>query len=134
MVFDIYKSGQGKNTRLYSAFALAIIVGMGCWQLYKELQARNFNPWIETLIPFGLFVGLAFLIFVLMNKHRVADFLIASEGEMKKVSWSSKQEIYVSTVVVIVVVLFMAMLLGVTDISFRLFFDWLFTDGVQSTL
>ena len=84
MVFDIYKPGQGKNTRLYSAFVLAVIVGLGCYQLYKWLAAQDINPWIETMIPAGLFVGLSFLIYWLSNKPKVADFLIAAEGEMKK--------------------------------------------------
>jgi preprotein translocase SecE subunit len=44
---------------------------------------------------------------------------------MKKVSWSSRQEIAVSTFIVIVVVIIMAVLLGTTDISFRTFFIWL---------
>jgi preprotein translocase SecE subunit len=51
--------------------------------------------------------------------------LIAAEGEMKKVSWSSRQEIVSSTTIVIVVVVFMAVLLGVTDLGFRMFFNWL---------
>ncbi|GAH65457.1 unnamed protein product, partial [marine sediment metagenome] len=63
-------------------------------------------------------------IFWLMNKPTVADFMIAAEGEMKKVSWSSRREIAVSTFIVIVVVILVAMLLGVTDLSFRMFFDW----------
>ena len=127
MVFDIYKPGQGKNTRLYSAFALAIMVGIGCYQLYNVLAAQNLNMWVETLIPAGLFVGLLFLIYVLSNKPKVADFMIAAEGEMKKVSWSSRQEIAVSTIVVIIVVIIMAILLGATDLVFSQFFKWLFT-------
>ena len=126
MVFDIYKSGQGKNTRLFSAFGLAIIVAVGCWQLYNQLQARVENMWIETLIPVGLFVVMAFGIFILSNKPKVADFMIAAEGEMKKVSWSSKQEITASTLIVIIVVVCMALLLGATDLFFQLFFGWLF--------
>jgi len=51
--------------------------------------------------------------------------MIAAEGEMKKVSWSSRREIAVSTFIVIVVVILVAILLGVTDLSFRMFFDWL---------
>jgi preprotein translocase SecE subunit len=51
--------------------------------------------------------------------------MIAAEGEMKKVSWSSKQEIAVSTLIVIAVVFIMAVLLGATDITFRTFFTWL---------
>ena len=125
MVFDIYKRGQGKYTRLCSAFGIAIIAGLGCLQLYKKLQAGDLGLWAETMVPAGLFVILALLIFWLVNKPSLADFLIAAEGEMKKVSWSSRQEIAVSTFIVIVVVVSMAVLLGTTDIGFRTFFTWL---------
>ncbi len=125
MVFDIYKRGQGKYTRLCSAFAIAIIAGLGCLQLYKKLQAGDLGLWAETMVPAGLFVILALLIFWLVNKPSLADFLIAAEGEMKKVSWSSRQEIAVSTFIVIVVVIAMAVLLGTTDIGFRTLFTWL---------
>ncbi|MBU1260354.1 MAG: preprotein translocase subunit SecE [Planctomycetes bacterium] len=52
----------------------------------------------------------------------VADFLIAAEGELKKVSFSSRREIAVSTFVVIIVVFFMAFMLGAADFCFNLFF------------
>ncbi len=125
MIFTIYKRGQGKYTRLCSAFAAAIITGLGCLQLYRRLQATDIGLWAETMVPAGLFVALALLISWLMNKPSIADFMIAAEGEMKKVSWSSKQEIAVSTMIVIVVVVIMAVLLGATDITFRTFFTWL---------
>ncbi len=131
MIFNIYKRGQGKYTRLCSAFAAAIFAGLGCFQLYKKLEAvewglsRKAALWVATMVPFGLFVVFALLISWLINKASVADFLIAAEGEMKKVSWSSKQEIAVSTFIVIVFVIMMASLLGTTDLGFRTFFTWL---------
>ena len=131
MIFNIYKRGQGKYTRLCSAFAVAIIAGLGCLQLYKKLEAvewglsRNAALWVATIVPAGLFVVFALLISWLINKASVADFMIAAEGEMKKVSWSSKQEIAVSTFIVIVFVIMMASLLGTTDLGFRTFFTWL---------
>jgi preprotein translocase SecE subunit len=131
MIFSIYKRGQGKYTRLYSAFAAAIIAGLGCWRLYIKLEAvewglsRKAALWAATMVPAGLFVVFALLISWLINKASVADFMIAAEGEMKKVSWSSKQEIAVSTFIVIVFVIMMASLLGTTDLGFRTFFTWL---------
>ncbi|HEC02134.1 MAG TPA: preprotein translocase subunit SecE [Phycisphaerales bacterium] len=131
MVFKIYKRGQGKYTRLCSAFAVAIIAGLGCMTLFRKLEAASWGLsnratlWLATMVPAGLFLLLAFLIFWLVNKPSIADFMIAAEGEMKKVSWSSRQEITVSTIIVIVVVVIMATLLGTTDFGFRLFFDWL---------
>ena len=125
MVLDIYKRGQGKYTRLCSAFGAAIIAGLGCLRLYTKLQATDIGLWAETMVPAGLFVVLCLLIFLLVNKPTIAGFMIAAEGEMKKVSWSSKKEIAVSTFIVIVVVIFMAFLLGVTDLGFQMFFDQL---------
>jgi preprotein translocase SecE subunit len=125
MSFDIYKRGQGKYTRLCTAFGVALVAGLGCLQLYKKLQAADLGLWVETMVPAGLFVFLALFSFWLVNKRSFADFLIAAEGEMKKVSWSSRQEIAVSTFIVIVVVVIMAILLGTTDLGFRTFFAWL---------
>jgi len=123
MVFDIYKRGQGKYTRLCSAFGAAIIVGLGCLQLYKKLDGTDLGLWVKTMIPAALFVALGLLIFWLVNKPSIVDFMVASEGEMKKVSWSSRKEIAVSTFIVIMVVIIMAVLLGFTDLTFQLFFS-----------
>ena len=133
MIFSIYKRGQGKYTRLCSGFGATIITLLGCYQLYVKLEpiswwglSREWALWIATMVPVGLFVVLGLLIFWLVGKKAsIADFMIAAEGEMKKVSWSSRREIAVSTFIVIVVVILVAMLLGVTDLSFRMFFDWL---------
>ncbi len=130
MVFDIYKRGQGKYTRLWSAFGVAIVVAIGCLGLYRKLEAASWfstraTLWIATMVPVGLFAVLALVIFWLVNKPSVADFMISAEGEMKKVSWSSKQEITVSTFIVIVVVVIMAALLGTTDVGFSAIFGWL---------
>jgi preprotein translocase subunit SecE len=125
MVFDIYKRGQGKYTRLYSAFGAAIVAVLGCLQLYKKLEGTDLGLWVKTMVPAGLFVGLSLLIFWLVNKPSVADFMVAAEGEMKKVSWSSRKEIAVSTFIVITVVILMAVLLGITDLVFQVFFGWL---------
>ena len=75
------------------------------------------------MVPAGLFVVLGFLIFWLVNKPSVADFMIAAESEMKKVSWSSRKEIAVSTFIVIVLVTLLAVFLGVTDLGFQMFFE-----------
>ena len=125
MAFEIYKQGQGKNTRLWSACAIVVIVGLGCFQFHRLLQATDVGLWIETMVPAGVFVIASFLAFWTINKPSVVDFMISAEGEMKKVSWSSRAEIAVSTFVVIAVVLALSAILGVTDLIFQLFFMWL---------
>ena len=123
MLTKIYKPGQGKYTRLCSGFTVATIVAFGCLRLYQKLDSTDLNLWVVSLVPVVVFAGFAVLIYWLLNKALLADFMIAAEGELKKVNWSSKREIYVSTVVVIVVVITMAVLLGATDMVFRLFFE-----------
>ena len=123
MLTKIYKPGQGKYTRLGTGFALAAIIAFGCWRLYEKLGASDLNLWVVSLVPVIVFGALAGLIYWLLNKPLVADFLIAAEGELKKVNWSSRREVVVSTIVVIVVVVTMAVLLGATDMVFRLFFQ-----------
>ena len=125
MSFEIYKRGQGKYTRLCSSFGPAVIAAFGCLALYRKLEPTDLGLWVETMVPFGLLVVICIVIFWLVNKPTVADFMIAAESEMKKVSWSSRKEIVVSTIIVVVVMVFMASLLGVADISFRLLFDML---------
>lgn len=121
---QIYKRGQGVNTRLGSGLGLFVIVLLGCVVLYQHLAEQSIL--LQTLLPAGLCVVLSWLIFWLMNKPSIADFLIASEGEIKKVSWSSRREIVVSTTVVICVVLLMAVGLAVID----LVFNWIFGDVI----
>ncbi len=129
MAFNIYKPGLGKYTRLYSAVGLTVLVGLGCWRLYAMLAdvswfglSKETALLISRLVPAALFAILAFLVYWLLNKPVVADFLIAAEGEMKKVSWSSRKEITVSTFIVIVVVIMLSTLIGLTDFIFTMFF------------
>jgi len=122
MLTQIYKPGQGKYTRLGTGISMAVVVGFGCWRLYTMLQAADINIWITTMVPVILFVGLSTLTYWLLNKPSVADFLIASEGELKKVNWSSRKEVAVSTLVVILVVIAMGILLGATDLIFSMIF------------
>ena len=122
MNLKIYKRTQGKNSRLWTAMTLMLIVAVGCWKLHLKLQVQD-NVWLHTLVPAAVCAMFAALIYWLSNKPVIADFLIAAEGEIKKVSWSSRKEIVNSTVIVISVVAIMATGLGLVDLGFRLFFS-----------
>jgi len=127
MAFDIYKRGQGLYTRLWSALGAGLIVIVGCWRLYETLGAveitnQNTLILVQTLVPAAVAIIFGLFIFWLVNKPALADFMISAEGELKKVNWSSKKEIYASTVIVIVVVIIMSLMLAFTDIFFQFFF------------
>jgi preprotein translocase subunit SecE len=125
MGLSVYKRGQGKYTRMVSALGGAAIVAIGCLQLYRTLDAADVGLWVETMVPVGLFIALSVLMMWMVNKANVADFMISAEGEMKKVNWSTRQEVAVSTVVVISVVIILAVLLGVSDFVLQLSVAWL---------
>ena len=118
----IYKRGQAANTRLGTALGIFVLAAYGCFVLHQKLQPLG-NIWLETLVPVGLCAIIAGIIAWIMNKPSVADFLIASEGEIKKVSWSTRKELTASTTVVIFVMLTVAILLALVDWAFILFFD-----------
>ena len=85
-------------------------------------MSRRAGLWIATMVPAGLFVIFGLLIFFLVNKPNIADFMISAEGELKKVSWSNRKEIAVSTFIVIVVLAFMAILLWLADLLLQMGF------------
>lgn len=118
----IYKRGQAANTRLGTAIGIFVIAAYGCFVLHQKLQPLE-NIWVKTLVPVGLCAVLAGIIAWVMNKPSVADFLIASEGEIKKVSWSTRKELTASTTVVIFVILAVALLLAAVDGLFVVIFD-----------
>ena len=118
----IYKKGQGKYTRVVtavSAIALAIIAAMA---LSNFLEAYVDSTIIQFGVPSALVVAVGLFVLWVVNRPKSADFLIATEGEMKKVSWSSKKEIVGSTKVVIVTTLILAMILFVVDLVFVFLF------------
>ncbi|MHC4854895.1 MAG: preprotein translocase subunit SecE [Planctomycetota bacterium] len=121
MNLKIYKQGQGKNSRLWTAMVLLVIVAAGCWRLHLKLQTQD-NVWLETLVPALICAVFAAIIYWVSNRPVVADFLIAAEGEIKKVSWSSRKEIVNSTMIVITVVAILATGIGLVDLGFQIFF------------
>jgi len=124
-MMSVYKSGQGKYTRMFTVMGGALIVAIGCFQFYRTLDASDVSLWFSTMVPVGLFIGLSILIMWLMNRPNIADFMIAAEGEMKKVNWSTRQEVTVSTIVVISVVILLAAMLGIADFVLQLSVVWL---------
>lgn len=128
MRFTIYKRGQGKHTRLWSLVGLLTIVALGCWQVFGKLAALAWDSarvgeWVSTMVPLVVFLCLGGVVLWIFNKPVVVDFMIMAEGEVKKVSWSSRKEIAASTFIVIVLMFILAALLGVIDLIFQLLFS-----------
>ncbi len=116
---QIYKRSQGKYTRLITAISVLVIAVWGCYALVEKLGAyKSVNTYLRFGIPTVLFVLVGGGMFWLVNRPKTADFLIATEGEMKKVSWSSRKEVIGSTKVVIVTTFLLAAILFLIDVVF----------------
>lgn len=123
--FDVYKSGQGYHTRVGSGFVFGALVCWGAYALYEKLDLLNLQRTMQVFIPVGVIIALGLFGYrVLALNRKVCDFLIATEGEMKKVNWTSRAEIIGSTKVVIFMVLSMSAMLFVVDLFFMSIFGW----------
>lgn len=119
----IYKPGQGSYVRWGSAAGAGLIALSFAAFLSQQMPVITSNEIIQTLVPVVALVAVGIFIFQLIGQKRgVVDFLIATEGEMKKVNWSTRREIAGSTKVVIFVLLAMGFILFVVDVIFMAFF------------
>lgn len=127
--FQIYKKGQGYYTRMGTAIGAGVLACGLADFVYDHL---NFDPdwtpgiWLKNGIPFLLLAACGVLIFWIAGANRRScDFLIATDGEMKKVNWTSRKEIIAATKVVIVVTFITAMLLFLVDYFFMWGFSYI---------
>ena len=128
MAFTVYKSGQGYWTRWCTAGGAGALVLWGIyWITQEELRAAlgrwEYTLYVETGVAVGLLLFFAGLLWWLLNYPRIVDFMIATEAEMRKVSWPSLREITGSTWIVICGTLMLALLLLVVDVTFTWFFQ-----------
>ena len=129
--FEYYKRGQGNWTRYGTAMGGGILILTGCHFILRQLEAvlDASKPWtlyVRVGIPVAVLLTLAILLWWIVGVNRKSgDFMIATEGEMKKVSWSSKKELVGSTKVVILFTILLAIILFVVDLGFMQFFRWI---------
>jgi len=95
-----------------------------------DVRTASGVPVVEPLYVQTIGVAVVVLIGVLLTYRfvgaspRTSDFLIATDGEMKKVNWSTRKDILGSTWVVIAWTFLLAACLFTVDIVFRTVFTW----------
>ncbi len=126
-----YKKDQGRMARMAAYWSLAILMFYGCHSLHGELNGRVEmlkNDLLGQPVPvLGLTVNGAFLIAAailglgLYMLHRwqespkVADLLIETENELRKVTWPTLPEAINSSIVVLITVAVMMVFLAGSD-------------------
>lgn len=110
----IYKRSQGRITRQVSFAALAMAIALGLLRLSTILAGKGME-WQFVLPGVMLLAGL-WGAYRLMNVPGVADFLIAVEAEMNKVSWPTRAELYRASMVVLIMIFALAFILAGYDL------------------
>ncbi len=116
----VYKRNQGRVTRQVTMATLTIIAVLGTMSLY-----RFDIIWSDSMrygVAGTVLLGGLWLSFRFVNYPRFADFLIAVEAEMNKVSWPSKKELIRSSLVVLFCILALTTVLFFFDIFWQMAF------------
>ena len=125
----IFNPGQGFYTRVCSAVGLGLLACMGGMWLAPQFSGRRILG-LEPIYTQAAVVVLAIAIVAAIGywligvKPRAVDFFIATEGEMKKVNWSTRKEVTGSTTLVIGFTIFLAALCFLLDYVFAVVLQW----------
>jgi preprotein translocase SecE subunit len=125
-----YKRSQGQRVRRGTILGVLLLAGAGIWTLLHRdlLPAANWTvriPFADiplTVLPAPKYVLPLLLMGVslwfayrIVNLPVFADFLIATEAELNKVSWTTRRRLFQDTVVVLVTVVLLTVFLFVVD-------------------
>ncbi len=124
----VYKRNQGRIVRQITFAAVFLVLLLAAWSLFTAPARASSSSWvhglsgIEYLLPSLLLLVGTWGAYRLVNYPQFADFLIAVEAEMNKVSWPSRTELIRSSLVVIFMMFFLAIVLFGFDLAWlRLF-------------
>ncbi|MCE5303705.1 MAG: preprotein translocase subunit SecE [Phycisphaerales bacterium] len=110
----IYKRSQGRVTRQVTFAGIALIVALGLMRLSMILAGKGLE-W-QFALPGVLLAALLWASYRLVNVPGVADFLIAVEAEMNKVSWPTRTELFRASMVVLILIFSLGAILATYDL------------------
>jgi len=125
-----YKEDQGRLTRMAAFWSVVLLLLFGCSFLYDMLIGMDSmgSAIAGIRIPIvsvdlnGAFLisGAVFLVGLLVVRRwqqtpKVADLLIDTEAELRKVTWPTMNEVINSSIVVIISVILMGLFLAASD-------------------
>lgn len=128
-----YRKDQGRYARMFAFWAIVLLVAYGCFHggglvsvldhYMRESNAVIVDPFpllgtlkVSSCIALGVLAVAALLVSVVLNRPRVADALIDTEGEMQKVTWPTWAEAWQGTMAVTVMVVVLFLFLSAADL------------------
>lgn len=144
---DRYKPNQGQRVRRATMLGLLLLLGAGVYVLITHGTLATAATTWSLRIPFTsnripllpdvaltaplLLGGLGFwFAYRVVNLPTFADFLIATEAEVNKVSWPTRKSVVQDTIVVLATVILMTIFLFVVDLSW----GWILSRPVVGVL
>ncbi len=120
--FGLYKPNQGRVVRQVTFLSIALLCCLVAWEvkrsaLFSSLGAGSY------LVMIALAAVLVWFAFRIVNYSVFADFLIAVEAEMNKVSWPTRRELWNASLVVMFVIFSMAFFLFLFDAVWTVVFE-----------
>lgn len=127
--FTIYKPGQGKYVRWGTVVGLVLVLSLGMYWIDQAVMIQTLgqttNYIARAVVQAVIGIGGALLTFMVVNRPRLAEFMIMTESELNKVTWPSRASVIRSTKVVIVLTLLLALILWLVDVGFKELFQWI---------
>lgn len=121
MALSVHKKGQGTAAR---GVAGVVAVLMGCWAAHSMyVYMLRVGPTAQIIG--AAVIGLAFggvPVYLVLFHRQVVDLLIETQQEMRKVAWSTRQEVIGSTIVVLFTVAVLALFILGMDLFVNVVF------------
>ena len=138
MNLEIYKKGQGKTARWIAYSLIGVLVLFGAYRLHATFNVPGEGILVDAKLPvigqITIMKVISFVVFCLgllathlvLNSPKMANLLIDTEQEMRKVTWPSRAEVKSATLVVVLVTFIMAMSLFGFDQGLQRLFSFVF--------
>ena len=119
----VYKRNQGRITRQVTFAAVVAVIALGLLRLGTIMVSKG--PEYQFGLPLVLLVIGVWTSYRLVNVPAFADFLIAVEAEMNKVSWPTRGELFRASMVVLILIFALGFVLAGYDLFWKVLLFWL---------
>lgn len=130
---NFYKRTQGLKVRRGTIVGLLVLAACGIYTIRGPLETAAVQDWLFVIpfadiapipilpairftVPLLLIGGSLWFAWRMVNYPTFADFLIATEAELNKVSWTSRKRLVQDTIVVLTTVVLVTVFIFVVDI------------------
>lgn len=127
-----YKRNQAQRVRRGTILGILILALCGVYTLWSHKTLQGVGDWLVTIpftggwawplllqaeftVPILLTLATFWLAYRVVNYPTFADFLIATEAELNKISWTTRKRLVQDTIVVLATVILLTLFLFVVD-------------------